>query len=366
MQTLTDIYIYPIKSVKAISQPAAFVEQAGIRFDRRYMLVDQDGAFITGRTQPLLTQIDVQFSKNTLIINAPKMNTLTIDPETFSSEVQRSQIWGDNVNALHCHYDYDNWFSQYLQQPCQLVFFAEHSQRCVKNKTAPVTFADGYPLLLINQTSVAKLNAKLDKPVSALHFRPNIVIEGELPFIEDSWARIKIGEVEFEVSKPCSRCLFTNVDPKTGIAAKNEPLATLASFRYHQGDIDFGQNLIPLNTGIIRAGDEVQVLATQEAIVYGSQAGMQSDKNRSLQINYQTSSITVTGDNQQLLLDQAEQAGVNIPYSCRGGKCGRCKVELVDGEVLTLSNEALTETEIEQGYVLACSCIPLSDIKLNH
>lgn len=236
----------------------------------------------------------------------------------------------------------------------------------MKNRETQVAFADGYPLLLINQTSVDNLNEKLDKPVTALHFRPNIVIKGDSPFIEDNWSRIKIGEVEFEVSKPCSRCLFTNVDPKTGTAEKNEPLATLATFRYHNGEIDFGQNLIPLNNGLIRSGDEIQILETQPAVKYSSQSGVQTDNAKSLQIHYQESAISVTGNNQQLLLDQAEKAGVAIPYSCRGGKCGRCKVKLLEGEVKTLNNEGLSDDEQREGYILSCSCIPLSDITVNH
>ena len=366
MQILTDIYIYPIKSVKAISQPAALVEEKGLSFDRRYMLIDLDGNFITGRTHPQLTQIEVQFSQKKLHLSAPQMAPLIVDPENFSTLTLTSQIWNDKVNAVHCHKDYDAWFSQYLQTPCQLVFFAESTQRCVKNRSTQVSFADGYPLLLINQTSVDLLNNKLETPISALHFRPNIVIQGELPFIEDSWKRIKIGEVEFEISKPCSRCIFTNVDPNTGIAEKNEPLATLAKFRYHQGDIDFGQNLIPLNNGMIRCGDEIQVLSRKEPFVYQSQGDEQQENKQSLRINYQNSEMTVTGDNQQLLLDQAEKAGVTIPYSCRGGKCGRCKVQLTEGEVSILNNEGLTEQEKQQGYILACSSIPLSDITLKH
>ena len=366
MQSLTDIYIYPIKSVKAISQPAALVEESGLSFDRRYMLINLDGQFITGRTHPQMTQIDVQFSQQKLLINASKMMPLTIDPSQFSAQMLTSEIWSDSVDALHCHQDYDQWFSEYLQQPCQLVFFSENSQRSVKNRKTPVAFADGYPLLLVNQASVDLLNAKLDNPINALHFRPNIVIKGDFPFVEDSWAHIKIGEVEFEVGDPCSRCLFINVDPKTGVAGENEPLATLSTFRYHDGEVDFGQNLIPLNSGMIRVGDELKVLATKESILYGSQSEVQADSKKAVQIHYQGAAVTVTGDNQQLLLDQAEQAGINIPYSCRGGKCGRCKVKLVEGEVITLSNEALSDTELKEGYVLACSCIPASDIALNY
>lgn len=366
MQTLTDIFIYPIKSVKAISQPAAHVEESGLSFDRRYMLVDQQGQFITGRSHPQLTQISVQFSQQLLLVSAPDMATLSINPADFDDEMQAAKIWSDDLQAQHCHQDYDQWFTEYLQQPCQLLFFCEQTTRLVKNRETSVSFADGYPLLLVNQASVEQLNSRLENPVSALHFRPNIVVQGDLPFAEDSWAHIKIGEVEFEVSKPCSRCLFINVDPKTGNAQSNEPLATLSTFRYHQGEVNFGQNLIPLNTGMIRAGDEIKVLRTQAAPAYVSQQEQVDSNKKNIEINYQGSNIVTTGDNQQLLLDQAEQAGINIPYSCRGGKCGRCKVLLVEGEVTTLNQQGLTDSEIQQGYVLACSSIPLSDITINH
>lgn len=366
MQTLSDIYIYPIKSGQAINQPAAKVEEKGLQFDRRYMLIDDQGKFITGRSYPQLTQIKVQFSKKMLLVDAPNMPSLTINPAEFSQQTKNVMVWSDHLNAVHCHAEYDQWFSTFLQQKCQLVFFAQQTQRFVKNRKTQVSFADGYPLLLINQTSVDQLNARLETPVTALHFRPNLVIKGDFPFIEDSWSRIKIGEVEFEVSKPCSRCLFTNVDPKTGIADNNEPLRTLAKFRYYQGNIDFGQNLIPLNEGFIRIGDEIQILETKGSPFYSSHDDLQEKNKKNVAIHYLGLDLTITGDNQQLLLDQAEQAGIDIPHSCRGGKCGRCKVKLVEGEVIALNNQGLTELEIEQGYILACSCIPVSDISINH
>ncbi|WP_354623177.1 MOSC domain-containing protein [Psychromonas sp. MME2] len=223
--------------------------------------------------------------------------------------MQRAQIWSDHVQAQHCNVRYDQWFSEYLQQPCQLLFFSEQTRRLVKNRETSVSFADGYPLLLVNQASVEQLNARLQKPVTALHFRPNIVVKGDFPFVEDSWARIKIGEVEFEVSKPCSRCPFTNVDPKTGHSADNEPLATLSTFRYHQGDIDFGQNLIPLNSGMIRAGDEVKVLATQAAPFYSSLKDNAVNNKKELNIHFQGSDFVAHGDNQQLLLESGRAGG---------------------------------------------------------
>lgn len=367
MQSLTELYIYPIKSTKGIQLPQALVEEKGLENDRRYMLVDSEGSFITGRTHPQLTQVSIEFSKKGLFVSAPNQPSFYIQPEQFTDNTLSVEIWSDTVQAQHCAPEYDRWFSTFLKQPCQLVYLSENSLRCVKNKQNQVSFADGYPLLLINQASVDQLNSRLKQPVSALHFRPNLLIKGDTPFIEDSWARIKIGEVEFEVSKPCSRCTFTNVDPKTGISDLEQPLKTLAQFRYHQGDIDFGQNLIPLNQGIIRSGDEIQVLAMQSVPLYTSMlAESEESDKKAVQIHFSGANIEVTGDNQQLLLDQAELAGVNIPYSCRGGKCGRCKTKLLAGEVNILNDQGLFQEEIEAGYVLACSCIPLSNISIDY
>ena len=366
MQSLTEIYIYPIKSSKGVQLPQALVEEKGLKDDRRYMVVDLEGRFITGRTHPQLTQVNIEFSKKGLFVSAPNQPSFYIQPDQFSTERLNVEIWDDSVQAQHCNKEYDQWFSTFLGESCQLVYFSETTTRCVKRKETQVSFADGYPLLLINQASVDQLNSHLDIAVNALHFRPNVLIKGDLPFIEDSWARIKIGEVEFEVSKPCSRCSFTNVDPKTGIADLEQPLKTLAQFRYHEGDIDFGQNLIPLNDGVIRSGDEIKVLEFQEARLYTSMIEEGDSDKKPVQIYFAGSDIRVTGDNQQLLLDQAELAGVNIPYSCRGGKCGRCKTKLLTGEVTVLNNQGLQDDEIATGYVLACSCIPNTDISIDH
>jgi len=166
------------------------------------------------------------------------------------------------------------------------------------------------------------------------------------------------------VSKPCTRSPFTNVDPKTDLVNENQTLDALAKFRYSEGKIDFGQNLVPLNEGIIRCGDPQQVLSSKGAILYGSQFDIDTNK-KEVQIHYQGIEIKVTGDGQQLLLDQAEQAGVAIPYSCRSGRCGRCKVKLVDGNVKTLNDEGLSDSEKEAGYILPCSTIPESDLVIN-
>jgi uncharacterized protein YcbX/ferredoxin len=364
VQTLTEIYIYPIKSTKGVSLPSSAVDEQGLLFDRKYMLIDNNGTFITGRSHPQLTQIKTEIVESTLSINAANMPTLTIIPTDFSRERIKVKVWSDMVEAIHCNRQYDQWFSAYLKISCRLVFFGETSERFVKNKKTQVAFADGYPLLLINQASLDQLNTRMETPVSALHFRPNLVIKSDLPFIEDSWDRIKIGEVEFEVSKPCTRCPFTNVNPKTGVVNGNKTLDALAKFRFSNGKIDFGQNLVPLNEGIIRTGDSLQVLSSKRAILYGSQFDVNENK-KTVQIHYQGSDIKAQGDDQQLLLDQAEQAGISIPHSCRSGKCGRCKVKLINGEVKILNDEGLYQSEKEAGYILPCSTIPKSDLVVN-
>lgn len=364
MQTLNEIYIYPIKSAGPIVLSSSHVEEKGLQFDRRYMLIDEDGQFITGRTHPQLTQIQVQLVLGGLLVNAPEMASLTISEDKFSGDSIVSTVWGDDVNALHCNVECDIWFSLFLNKKCQLVYCSEATERFVKRKATQVSFADGYPLLLINQRSLDQFNTRLDSPVSALHFRPNIVVNGDFPFVEDSWQRIKIGEVEFEVSKPCGRCPFINVDPQTGIPAENVALDALSKFRYFDGGIDFGQNLIALNSGVIKEGDEVQVLETKGSPFYGSIDDMKDENTNTVQIKDLNSNVQFEGNNQQSVLEQFELAGLNLPYSCRGGQCGYCKVKLIDGQVKTLNDDGLSDKQKAAGYILACSCIPETDITL--
>lgn len=372
MQTLNEIYIYPIKSAGPICLVSSDVEEKGLQFDRRYMLIDEDGKFITGRTHPQLTQIKIKLISGGLVVDAPEMEPLMVLEEKFSGGNIISTVWSDEVAALHCNILYDIWFSVFLNKRCQLVFCGESTERFVKRKETQVSFADGYPLLLINQRSLDQFNARLNEPVSALHFRPNLVVNGDFPFVEDSWDRIKIGEVEFEVSKPCGRCPFINVDPKTGIAAENIVLDTLAEFRYFEGSIDFGQNLIALNGGVIKEGDELQVISTKGSPYYGNindnktdlMEDLQSDSSNvnSVKVKDLNSGVEFEANDYQVLLEQLESADINLPYSCRGGHCGYCKVQLVEGKVKTLNDQGLSDKQKADGYILPCSCIPQSDL----
>ncbi len=124
-----------------------------------------------------------------------------------------------------------------------------------------VAFADGFPLLLIGQASLDDLSHRVGRPLEMLRFRPNLVIEGSAAFAEDQWKRIRIGEVEFRLVKPCSRCILTTIDPQSGQRSDDrEPLTTLKTYRQQGGDVLFGQNLVNDGVGRLEVGMPVTVL----------------------------------------------------------------------------------------------------------
>ncbi|MFO6423760.1 MOSC N-terminal beta barrel domain-containing protein [Motilimonas sp. KMU-193] len=267
---LSQITVFPIKSTAGIHLNHSFVEELGLVFDRRFVLVDHQGKFITARTQPKLTLVHSAFSEYGLHVRAPNMPALEIDKRDFGHLYLDVEIWGTQVSGQWCHKNYDTWFSDFLGVPCRLLFFAEQSERWVKDQQTQVAFADGYPLLLISQASLDDLNERADESVTMDHFRPNLVVKDCLAFAEDSWKTIQIGEVRFAVVKPCSRCIFTTIDPTTGIKSElNEPLNTLQKYRKgSDGQVYFGQNLIALNEGKISVFDKVEVLEYQTPEAY--------------------------------------------------------------------------------------------------
>ncbi|WP_432473222.1 MOSC domain-containing protein [Amphritea sp. HPY] len=268
--TLSELHIYPLKSTAGISISRSAINEYGLAFDRQFVLSDSRGKFITARTKPALLKIAVALTPTGLILTAPEMQPLEIRYAEFSANYCRVTIWGDEVSAQHCGRSYDHWFSEYLQQDCQLLFFGEQSQRLTAIADKPVAFADGFPLLLISQASLDDLNNRCQNTITAANMRPNIVISGTEAYAEDHWKRIRIGSVEFAVVKPCGRCILTTVDPETSERnALREPLSTLKQYRIgRDGEAHFGQNLIPLNSGVIELSDVMEVLETQTAEGY--------------------------------------------------------------------------------------------------
>ncbi|MBL4823534.1 MAG: YcbX family protein [Colwellia sp.] len=377
--TVNNLYIYPIKSTMGISLSDANIDALGLAFDRRFVISDSSGQFITARTEPTLCLVATTLTEQGIILSAPNMPTLTLSYKNFSNQYQNVTVWGDEIAAQPCPTAANAWFSDYLQRPCQLLYFGQASSRVKKSnsdKARELAFADGYPLLLISQASLDDLNQRLvannQKTVSMAQFRPNIVVNNCLPFAEDGWQYIRIGDLEFKVSKPCERCIFTTVNPDSGIKdAQQQPLSTLKTYRQtSNGAVLFGQNLIPLTTGHIKQGDKLTVSKSQQAPIFNqpnsTSVTATSNKKKKVNIHFATWHKDQPADNQKTILEHGEAAGLIIPSSCRGGMCGRCRAKLISGEVSQLADDGLSAEEKKQGYILCCSSIAQSDLVIKH
>jgi uncharacterized protein YcbX len=263
---VTELNIYPVKSTRRIALSESEVLPRGLPWDRRWMLVDASGKFITGRQHPRLATVQTEIGDNVLHIHAAGHDSLSLPLVPRERRVVEVTVWKDSVDALLAGSEADAWFSGFLGLDCRLVQMTDDISRGVNPDYGragdQVSFADGFPLLVISEASLTDLNSRLDQPVEMRRFRPNLVIDGDLPYAEDDWRRIRVGEVEFEGVKNCSRCVFTTIDPDTGEKSPDmEPLRTLSNYRRRpEGGVYFGQNLIPRGAGVIRVGDSVTVL----------------------------------------------------------------------------------------------------------
>lgn len=255
--------LYPLKGARGVPLAAAAVEPRGLRGDRRWMLAGADGQFLSQRTHPCLALMQATVLEAGLRLEAPGMPPLEVPAPPPGAPRRRVQLWGSVLEAPVAE-ACGAWLREALGTDAELVYMDEALRRPVDPDYAVgeaiVSFADGYPLLLTTTASLADLNARLDTPISMRRFRPNVVIEGAAPFEEDRWRRIRVGEVVLHVVKPCARCAVTTVDPETGAVGK-EPLKTLATFRKWEGQVHFGQNIIPEAGGRMHVGDRVEVLA---------------------------------------------------------------------------------------------------------
>ncbi|GAA0718234.1 MOSC domain-containing protein [Dokdonella soli] len=262
--TLSAIHVYPIKSCAPLTCGEAAVEPRGLEGDRRWMITDPHGKFLTARQHPRLTLIRAAPKGDALALEAPGMPGLRLVPPAVGARIETT-VWRNTVQALPAAAPADAWISAYLGSPARFVYMDADCARSVNPDYGQpgdeVSFADGYPLLLISQAALDALNARLAQPVPMLRFRPSIVVAGTGPHAEDGWKRIRVGAVEFEVVKPCTRCVFTTVDFERGaFDPSGEPLRTLTTYRRTPMGVTFGQNLIPRGRGTLRVGDELEVL----------------------------------------------------------------------------------------------------------
>jgi uncharacterized protein len=259
---LQDIYIYPVKSLGGIRLDSWELEERGFKYDRRWLLIDKSGMFITQRKYPRLALLQVALSATGIHVYAKK-NTRNYIEVPFSPAAEQLvpvTIWDDQTFGQLVDPFVSKWFSEKLEMDCDLVVMPESIQRKIDPKYAvngeSVSFADAMPYLIIGQASLDELNSRLADPVPMNRFRPNLVFSGGIPFEEDQWSSLKIGGAEFKITKPCARCVLTTIDQDTGKKGK-EPLQTLAKYRNQNNKIMFGQNLLLLNGERIQVGDLV-------------------------------------------------------------------------------------------------------------
>jgi uncharacterized protein YcbX len=262
--TLSEIWIYPVKSLPGIRLTEAQVEEKGLKYDRRWMIADLNGRFITQREFPAMAMLTVAVQEYGLLISSrlDSGKAVLVPFEPVTAKPVAVTIWDDVVEALTVSKEADDWLSAQLNMPVQLVLMPESAQRKADPRYARnnenVSFADGFPFLLISQASLDHLNEQLEEPVTMLRFRPNFVVTGTAPHAEDDWKSIQIGTLSFDLVKPCARCVLTTIDPETAEKGK-EPLKTLATYRKAGNKILFGQNIVAKQSGLVKQGDEILV-----------------------------------------------------------------------------------------------------------
>ncbi len=318
---ISEINIYPIKSLKGISLDTATVEERGLQYDRRWMLTDTDGVFLTQREFPRMATISVWIEEDGsgLGVAADRFGEAFIPLLPDTENKQHVTIWQSICVGEIYGGALNEWFSDVLGTNCQLVYMPDDTRRSVNKRfdrgDEVVSFADGYPLMVLSEASLADLNARLAanaelpprplppprprnastpplaggelnstppkqggglfEPLPMKRFRPNLVVSGSNAFAEDEWKQIRVGDAVFRSTKPCERCVITTVDEAKGEFAGKEPLKTLASYRMAKdvmpdrcdslgvgtNAVLFGQNLIAESVGAtVRVGDRVEII----------------------------------------------------------------------------------------------------------
>jgi uncharacterized protein YcbX len=277
---ISAINIYPVKSLGGISMTEAAVEKRGFRYDRRWMLTDEEGAFFTQREVPLMATLSIEINADGLLISNSRGEKLRVPFEFEKGRMEKVRVWQSVCDAFVLPAPVNEWLSDALGKKCRMVYMPDESERPVNPRFAVngeiVSFADGYPFMLIGQSSLDDLNSRLETKLPMNRFRPNLVVSGAEAFAEDRWKKIRIGETVFRATKPCARCVITTIEQSAGRFDGKEPLKTLAAYRrakdvfpddletfgLDENSVMFGQNLVAENFGsTVRVGDPLEILA---------------------------------------------------------------------------------------------------------
>ena len=264
--TLSEIWVYPVKSLGGIRLTKAFTEERGLQYDRRWMIIDDENVFITQRVYQKMALIDVELLEEGLkiFLRADPQDFVLVPYEPVTALPVTVKVWDDTAEAVTVSNEADAWLSRQLELNLRLVMMPDSTERKADPRYARhdenVSFADGFPYLVISQASLDDLNSRLAEPIEMRRFRPNFVISGTEAFAEDQWKHITIGNLRFEIVKPCARCVLTTINPETAEKGA-EPLKTLATYRRNGNKILFGQNVTAQDFGELNVGDPVIIQA---------------------------------------------------------------------------------------------------------
>lgn len=269
MPIVSSLHVYPVKGLKGIDLGEARATDRGLEHDRRWMIVDPQGEFFTQRSHPKLATIWTDLAAGALELSAPDAGAVTVPLQPPTAPPMRVRVWNSVVEAVPASREADEFLSEYLGEPCRLVFMPDTTRRSSNpaytgDDERLVGFADGYAFLFVTEASLEDLNGRLGaKGHPALpmnRFRPNIVVAGAAPYAEDGWRQVEVGEAVMRAAKPCGRCEVTTTDQATGEVRGPEPLATLSEYRNStEFGVMFGMNMVAERPGIIRVGDALRV-----------------------------------------------------------------------------------------------------------
>jgi uncharacterized protein YcbX len=262
--TLSEIHVYPVKSLTGIQVTSWPVSEKGLLYDRKWMLIDNNQKFLSQRSIPRMTLIKTALTEDQMILSAQGMNDLILPLQPTGGDIINSTIWHDQCPARSVSIEADKWLCEFLGLNCRLVYQPDELIRPVNpdfaNAADQVSFADGFPFLIISENSLTALNQEMQLNLPMIRFRPNLVISGCASYAEDYWREISIGEIDFRLTKPCARCSVPTIDPSTSESGK-EPLTTLNLTRKWQNKVYFGQNALHDQCGILSVGNVLQIKA---------------------------------------------------------------------------------------------------------
>ncbi len=272
---VTALFVYPVKSLRGCSVSRCAIDSLGLVGDRRFMVVDEAGNFLTQRTMPRMALINTTLSESSLTLSHDGHGSVVVSTGNRAvAAIRQVRVWSSGgLTADDCGNEAAEWLSVILGVKCRLVRIGDGFRRPIIHDGKPsaddlVSFADAYPLLILGESSLADLNERLigqgGEALPLSRFRPNVVFSGGEAFSEDRWHRFRIGDVTFRTTGPCARCSVTTIDPQTGQRGV-EPLRTLATYRRNpveKSEVEFGQNLVnESKSGTLRVGDAIEVLA---------------------------------------------------------------------------------------------------------